>query len=149
MMENIEKGLNFVDPPEKAEAMAYVEERQREKDERRKRAGLSVDLEERDKVAEREGESWENRQSIPNKHIEENVDILDGFCEGRRESGFFSVFEIDGSYSEEEMEEIINTTTKKIKAYLGEDSSSISVTFHHNFQGFPRFYLERKKSQEE
>jgi len=149
MVENIEKGPNFVEPPKKAEAMAYAEKEQRDRDDRRERAGLSVDLEKREEAANREGESWENVQSVANEYIEKNINLMDDILEERRKSCILTDFERSNSYAGRQKEKIIDATAEKIKAYLGEDSSQISVTFDENYRGRPHFILERKESQEE
>ncbi len=145
MAENIEKGPNFVDPPDKAEAMAYAEKEQREKDARRERAGLLVNPDNKNHEAEKEGELWEEVQLEANKYIEENIGSIDKFLETDRKSYVLTPF----SMRHYRKEEFTNTILEKIRAYLGEDSSDVSVIFNKDYQGSPHFILERKEKQEE
>ncbi len=113
MGRNIEKGPNFVDPPEKAEEMAYAEEEQRQKEARREKAGLPVDPEKRDEVAEEAGEKWEEKEaeqeeSSANEIMEQNIDSIEEFLK----NDSFDMY-LDKAFYEDPK------AFEKLKSYLG------------------------------
>ncbi len=115
MGRNIEKGPNFVDPPEKAEEMAYAEEEQRQKEARREEAGLPVDPEKRDEVAEEAGEKWEEKEkgteqgeSSANEIMEQSIDSIEEFLK----NDSFDMY-LDKAFYENPK------AFEKLKSYLG------------------------------
>jgi hypothetical protein len=146
MAENMEKGMNFVNPPEKAEDMAYAEKTQREgEDKRRERAGLEVDKSKRDVLAKKAGEEWEKVQQYANEFMKDNVSRIEEFLTERGEDN--KELHLEVYWNGEETKGAIS---EKIKAYLGEDFPDISLDYTPEKSGYnAKFVLKRQEIQEE
>ena len=113
MEKNMEGGPNFVDPPEKAEKMAYAEEKQRQIDARRERAGLPANPEKRDEVAEEAGEQWDKMEERAKELMEENVDAIENFLEDKKSTDLgLNIYLYDNP-----------SAFEKLKAYVGVEGS--------------------------
>ncbi len=148
MVENMEKGMNLVGSPEKAEAMAYAEEKQRAEDKRRERAGLAINPDLRNEVADKEGEKWEMVHKVANEYMEKNVSRIEKFITEAEKDKEVDLegLRMNMPYKEETKDAI----SEKIKSYLGEDFPDISLDYAPNEQGYNhRFVLKRQEIQED
>jgi hypothetical protein len=151
MAENMEKGMNFVNPPEKAESMAYAEEEQRAEDRRRERAGLATNPDLRNEVANEEGEKWEASQQLALNFMAENASRIEDFLKGRSYDS--RKLSLDFTFNKY-LDGAENVISEKIKAYLGEDFPEISFDCilekrKAESHRTGTFILERKEIQEE